>query len=52
MVQGSGFVFNFRIYPGDKLPLAQVNLNAPQKLLLEVDPARLDKNQVSRLPGT
>ena len=44
VVQGSGFMFNFRIYPGDKLPLAQVTLNAPQKLLFEVDPARLDKN--------
>ena len=44
VVQGSGFVFNFKIYPGDKLPLAQVTANAPQKLLFEVDPAKLDKD--------
>ncbi|MGY2895461.1 hypothetical protein [Deinococcus sp. UYEF24] len=44
VVQGSGFVFNFKIYPGEKLPLAQVIANAPQKLLFEVDPAKLDKN--------
>ena len=44
VVQGSGFVFNFRFYPGDKLPLAQVTANAPQKLLVEVDPAKLDKD--------
>ncbi|WP_424951228.1 hypothetical protein [Deinococcus sp.] len=42
VLQGSGFVFNFRIYPGDKLPLAQVQANKPQKLLFEVDPAKLD----------
>lgn len=44
VVQGSGFVFNFKIYPGDKLPVAQVIANAPQKLLFEVDPAKLDKD--------
>ena len=44
IVQGSGFVFNFRFYPGDKLPLAQVIANPPQKLLFEVDPAKLDKD--------
>ena len=44
IVQGSGFVFNFKFYPGDKLPLAQVIATPPQKLLFEVDPAKLDKD--------
>ncbi|WP_407569742.1 hypothetical protein [Deinococcus altitudinis] len=44
VIQGSGFVYTFPFYPGEKLPLDQVQANRPQKLLFEVDPAKLDKD--------
>ena len=44
VLQGNGFVYAFRFYPGDKLSLEDAQANRPQKLLFEVDPAKLDKD--------
>jgi len=44
IVQGSGTVFTFKIYPEAKLTLEQAKANLPQKFLFEVNPDKLKKD--------